>query len=82
MDFCGSTEALQSTVKVCKACWERLQEDALCAGLIVRQPSAALTLSLNVFFIQFFFFRERTFTSTMRNGASGRRKASRLSTGT
>ncbi len=49
--------------------------------LVVRQPSVAPTLSLNqTFFV--FFFRERTFTLTMRNGASGRRKASRLSTGT
>lgn len=55
-------------------------KDFPAAGLITRQRgrlSVRLTLSLiNP------FFREHTFTLTMKNGASGRRKASRLSTGT
>lgn len=46
--------------------------------------SRALTAFLFVFKLSVFFacFREHTFTLTMRNGASGRRRASRLSTGT
>lgn len=46
--------------------------------------SRALTAFLFVFKRSVFFacFREHTFTLTMRNGASGRRRASRLSTGT
>lgn len=52
------------------------------ASANVKSSSDRLPLCLQTSSVFFACFREHTFTLTMRNGASGRRRASRLSTGT